>query len=403
MKPHMPDDKKVVGMTRPIPFQDTDEKFIMHDLQGESLYTNPPDPNLPCVDHGHDEVHIWNWQNSILNQIIVKNTYSTEFQSIFRRSHAPWWGRKFISDTWSKPEKKLKFMKQWQIRQDFEALKMKHATERRMGDNLQKEQQEAEVKAFLAGAEETMHQYAMRDVYVTDHVPKTKKYFTNSDEEDVQYFAYMKSLEDYNRNIGHAPKPLNHAESGKYERGSMLQRMFEPLAGAIRQDNGTLYLEVLDKDVADACNEETARKQYELLKDEEVLDQEDDALRAAIYSAGDKEAQVEMDALRNKMDTEFASFLAGDKYDYVTDMRKAYAEDLATPMAAKIFKTIPAHTFYDIKTPRQVEEAKFDNPINPARAHPNVNFFEMRKLEDWQKNREEKRNIVDGISTHGNY
>ena len=45
VKPFLPKDKDVVGTTRLIPFQDTDEKFVPYDLQGESLYTNPPSQN----------------------------------------------------------------------------------------------------------------------------------------------------------------------------------------------------------------------------------------------------------------------------------------------------------------------------------------------------------------------
>jgi hypothetical protein len=38
-----------------------------------------------------------------------------------------------------------------------------------------------------------------------------------------------------------------------------------------------------------------------------------------------------------------------------------------------------------------------------TRHHPNVNFFEMRKLEDWYKSRREQRNLTPGVSHYGNY
>ena len=145
MKHFAPKEGKTVGLTRVIPFQDTDEKYIHYDLQGESMYTNPPDPNKPAVDHKHDEQHIWNWQKTIMNQNVIKNTYSSDFQSIFKRSHAPWWGKKLIAPSWYNKESYTKFLKQWQIRREFEALKMRQASELRAGDLLQKDRHLAEL------------------------------------------------------------------------------------------------------------------------------------------------------------------------------------------------------------------------------------------------------------------
>ena len=34
--------KHVVGISTPIPLEDNDEKLTFYDIQGESLYTNPP-------------------------------------------------------------------------------------------------------------------------------------------------------------------------------------------------------------------------------------------------------------------------------------------------------------------------------------------------------------------------
>ena len=53
--------KDVVGTARAIPLEDNDEKWEYYDIQGESLYSHPPDPNTITVDHGLDEEHIWNF------------------------------------------------------------------------------------------------------------------------------------------------------------------------------------------------------------------------------------------------------------------------------------------------------------------------------------------------------
>ena len=76
MKPLMPKEESVVGTTTLIPTQDTDEKFFAADTQGENLYTNPPDPNIPFVDHGLDEEFIWNFRKTNYNQTVIHNPYT---------------------------------------------------------------------------------------------------------------------------------------------------------------------------------------------------------------------------------------------------------------------------------------------------------------------------------------
>jgi hypothetical protein len=39
--------------------EDNDQKLYFYDLQGESVYTNPPDSNMPIIDHALDEETIW--------------------------------------------------------------------------------------------------------------------------------------------------------------------------------------------------------------------------------------------------------------------------------------------------------------------------------------------------------
>ena len=59
LKPYKPKDKNVVGICNPVPQDDNDETLKFYDIQGESLYTNPPDSNNPTIDHGLEEDDIW--------------------------------------------------------------------------------------------------------------------------------------------------------------------------------------------------------------------------------------------------------------------------------------------------------------------------------------------------------
>ncbi len=58
-KPFQPSKEHIEGETPIIPTEDNDTKPFFYDVQGESVYTNPPDTNIPTIDHGLDEDHIW--------------------------------------------------------------------------------------------------------------------------------------------------------------------------------------------------------------------------------------------------------------------------------------------------------------------------------------------------------
>lgn len=83
----------------------------------------------------------------------------------------------------------------------------------------------------------------MKDVYVTDHTPKDKKYFTTNAKEDEEFYRYKQSLAEYNSSINNESKKNPFA---KYEKGSLLQRIFDPFAGVERLPNGAIFYKVED-------------------------------------------------------------------------------------------------------------------------------------------------------------
>lgn len=112
-KPFHPKEKDVVGISTPIPLDDDDEKLHFFDIQGESLYTNPPQCANPVVDHGCDENHIWAFRLTNFNQIGVHNSYMKGIYRATRNNHAPFWGKKLIMPAWFKEEKMQKLQEQW--------------------------------------------------------------------------------------------------------------------------------------------------------------------------------------------------------------------------------------------------------------------------------------------------
>ena len=122
---------------------------------------------------------------------------------------------------------------------------------------------EEEVAAYIEKAqqEDAEEQY-LSNVYTTDHVPKQKKFNTLSDAEDRQFFEHLKRIEDYNRDSAQS-KPA----ARRFEKGSLLQRITDPLAGAVRLENGTRYYELNDQDFGGKLEESSLRALYEKRKD----------------------------------------------------------------------------------------------------------------------------------------
>jgi len=103
------------------------------------------------------------------------------------------------------------------------------------------------------------------------------------------------------------------------------------------------------------------------------------------------------------IDKELSIFKAGEKYDYVKDLRSAYAEGLSSTTADKILETIPEHVFWDIKKPLVSQENYYMNPYNPARKYPGENFFDIRTTEAWMLDRATNNKLKANVSTYKTY
>jgi hypothetical protein len=94
----------------------------------------------------------------------------------------------------------------------------------------------------------------MEDVYITDHTPKEQRYHTGSVAEDKDFFRYSQSVAEFNATSTTPATPQLEYNS-KYKRGSLAQRMFDPLASAKRLSNGTLFVEVSEAELGDVSDE----------------------------------------------------------------------------------------------------------------------------------------------------
>ena len=247
LKPFDPKEGSTVGETPVIPTEDNDMKLYFYDVQGESVYTNPPDSNLPVIDHGLDELKVWAFNLTGYNQEVIKNQYTSNLWAATKNNHAPFWGNKLFTPSFYKEEKMEPFMRQWSHRLNLEVIKMRHAIMNKVGDANQRKQMKEEIEGYLQKVQREEHEALLKDVYVTDHKPKQAKYSTTNKKDEEQFFRYKQSLAEYNSTPA---EPLVEIKKERYARGSLLQKAFDPFAGAERLENGAIFYRVTDQEVS---------------------------------------------------------------------------------------------------------------------------------------------------------
>ena len=71
---------------------------------------------------------------------------------------------------------------------------------------------------------------------MTDHEPAPKQYLTGSEAEDEDAAEYERALAEYNT----AQIQKVSAHDSRYEKGSLMQKMFDPFAGASKAEDGAI-------------------------------------------------------------------------------------------------------------------------------------------------------------------
>lgn len=125
LKPYKAKKGTVVGESPIFPIEDNDQKFTFYDIQGESVYTNPPDSDAPTIDHKLDEDYIWYFKRSVYNSPLISNLYLRDAWNAMSWDHAPTWGAKLAMPAFYNKESEKKFMFQWNLRLGLENIKLK--------------------------------------------------------------------------------------------------------------------------------------------------------------------------------------------------------------------------------------------------------------------------------------
>ena len=153
--------------------------------------------------------------------------------------------------------------------------------------------------------------------------------------------------------------------------------------------------------MAGKLEENELRATYEKVKNIKEIEAEDEGeTRAAMFDAIE-EAGYDMAEWDKILAREFDTFKEGEKYDYVTDLRRTFDPSISESTTQKIFRKLPAHVFWDIKSPKGMPNRELNvNPWNPSRKYPHETFFDMRNHEDWLASRPQQRNIANNVSRH---
>ena len=408
-KQFKPLEKHVDGVTEQIAPIDDETIPVWSDGFGENPISQPPTSQAPTVDHGMDEDYVWAFRNTHFGQHQVQNWYAESLEKAASMSHAPFWGLKLAAPAFYRDDKFKKFQQQWAQRLGLEQIKMKHALDATRSTKAQRKAWKQEIQQYIEDVYHSQISEKMRDVYVTDHKPRPNKYLTFNAEEDAMFFKYRESLNNYK--TSKKEKVVIPAYS-KFEKGSYKQRVFDPLAGARRDENGTLVYNLEDKEIALYVQDSDLRDYYNIHKKFEANGTVDDEEQATLLMEQGvnvllleemNEFEIPTEKWQRFIEEELAVYDEGERYSYVKDMKDAFSEGLKTSLEDKILKTIPDWVFWDIKKPTEEPGQVFMNRFNPGRRVENENFFDARSWDAYLKEKHNQRKVAPTVSHYSNY
>ena len=261
----------------------------------------------------------------------------------------------------------------------------------------------SEVESFLSKAWKAVNDEKLEDLYLTKHEAKAKKYSTLGKSEDEAFFAYKQSLAEYNNDIPQRTYGRDHL---KYAKGTLLQKILDPLANAPRLENGALFYEVEDCELDPHLkNDDFLKTEWELAQagNNESWEIDEEEIRLRIVKEMANINGMFSEEAMNQQFNELAVFKPDEEYDYVTDLARGYENSLKKSAANQIFDTIPNHVFWDIKKPLGSDEEFVLNKKNPFREYPFTSFFDYITWDDYNDKRDKKENIKDSCTFYRNY
>ncbi len=211
----------------------------------------------PAVDHRMDEQIIWNFNLNTVGLPVIQNEWITDPWRAIKKNYLPWWKDKMCAPNYITIDKINMYNKHWEWRRGLENLKKKHAYYDQQIDrpaNYDKIMQK-EMKEYVEKAYEELEAEQLKEVYVTDHVPKPQKYNTTSEEDDKEFFEIKKEFDEYNKDASgpvRTPKPI----------GRSILDVFEPSKFQKQNSEGVYFQKLEDRDL---LNKDELKEKYEKL------------------------------------------------------------------------------------------------------------------------------------------
>lgn len=303
-----------------------------------------------------------------------------------------------------------KFFRHWEHRKGLETLKMKQAAlYGRNPSQAQRKQMAGEISKYIDDCYDFEAESKVKNIKVTDHVAVQPRLITQNSEEDQEFYEYEQAVNAYN---AEAPKKtFTVSTTGRYERGSLMQRITDPFAGAPRDDDGAIVYRLTEDEMSrfKTDDEENLKKLYELRKSKsyepwDVDEEDEEAFRTGLVAElEDNKTPFNIDDFHTVLNKELGVFGSSEKYSIAKDLKEAYQTSLSKTKEQRIFETIPAHYFWDIKRPQTQNGFFRENRYNQYRGREYDSFFEMRDAEEYFERQEKKANVENSVSLHRRY
>lgn len=146
-----------------------------------------------------------------------------------------------------------------QYRIGLENLKRQHAADPDQSEKAQRLRQR-ELEDYVENAQrEYKTKHFLKDVYVTDHTPKEKKYNTNNSKEDEDFYNYHVALENYNKD---AKKGASLPRTSKQD--SLFNEIEDHRTGMKREADGSFTIEISESELL--IDEDIFKAEYEKYK-----------------------------------------------------------------------------------------------------------------------------------------
>ena len=190
-----------------------------------------------------------------------------------------------------------------------------------------------------------------------------------------------------------------------------MQRIVDPFDGAPRDDDGAIVYKITEEEISKfkPASDDDLKKLFENRKAKgyepwDVDEEDEEAFRQGLVSElEDNKAPFNIDDFHDVLNKELGVFAKKDKYSVAKDLKEAYSGSLGKTKEQRIFETIPAHYFWDIKRPLHKTGFFRENRYNQYRGREYDNFFEMRDAEEYFERQEKKDNVANSVSLHRRY